>query len=359
MEKIQDIVKENKQRVLFWDIARGIAIILMIVGHCIPKTTWVYKLIYSFHMPLFVIVSGYFMKESEKFSKMIPKMITKWILPAIIVWTVAQSIMFQLKGWEVPWNLHLQILIGQFKTLAPSQIEVLWFIPFLIEIKLIFTGLLKLTKGKLLPLGVLSFIITSIGYIVGTNNMSLPIRLDIAFACLFLCYLGYLAKRTDGLNWIWKKKWIFAIITILWLILAFTSKVDIAIRIYGFLGVGLLGGVCGTIVVCKISELIEKKLPKLGEGLAFCGKHSLAVLLAHEFERRTIFLVTELKPRTAGIGILALRTTFAIVGTIVFVGIKEQIIQMTKAIKRKEKTKEDKKEEKEEKQKEKILEEKL
>ena len=44
------------------DIAKGIAIILMVMGHSSCPTE-LYKAIYSFHMPLFYILSGYFLNK--------------------------------------------------------------------------------------------------------------------------------------------------------------------------------------------------------------------------------------------------------------------------------------------------------
>lgn len=40
------------------DIAKGIGILLMVIGHCYHTENIVLKTIYSFHMPLFFIVSG-------------------------------------------------------------------------------------------------------------------------------------------------------------------------------------------------------------------------------------------------------------------------------------------------------------
>lgn len=47
-------------------------IVLVVVGHCIEPTRyinsvsgWLYSVIYSFHMPLFVFLSGYFAKISS------------------------------------------------------------------------------------------------------------------------------------------------------------------------------------------------------------------------------------------------------------------------------------------------------
>lgn len=52
------------------DIAKGIGIILMIVGHCsfcFVEYPWVIRFIYSFHMPLFFIITGLFIKEDSSF----------------------------------------------------------------------------------------------------------------------------------------------------------------------------------------------------------------------------------------------------------------------------------------------------
>ena len=54
----------TKNRDLFLDIAKGLAIILVVVGHVVQGSSpkfddllW-FKVIYSFHMPLFVFLSG-------------------------------------------------------------------------------------------------------------------------------------------------------------------------------------------------------------------------------------------------------------------------------------------------------------
>ena len=59
------MVEKNR---FYIDFVKGIAIFLMLWGHCIQFCAvgdfdffenWVFKLIYSFHMPLFMLVSGY------------------------------------------------------------------------------------------------------------------------------------------------------------------------------------------------------------------------------------------------------------------------------------------------------------
>ena len=55
------------------DIIKGIAVILMVYGHCLQYgvngkidyfNMLCFKIIYSFHMPLFTIVSGYLLGKS-------------------------------------------------------------------------------------------------------------------------------------------------------------------------------------------------------------------------------------------------------------------------------------------------------
>lgn len=52
------------QRLISIDIAKAICIILVVIGHYIPENSpnWyvtIHDVIYSFHMPLFIFISGW------------------------------------------------------------------------------------------------------------------------------------------------------------------------------------------------------------------------------------------------------------------------------------------------------------
>ena len=49
-------------RIVYIDIIKGIAIILVIMGHVLSDPSLLRNAIYTFHMPLFFIISGYFLK---------------------------------------------------------------------------------------------------------------------------------------------------------------------------------------------------------------------------------------------------------------------------------------------------------
>lgn len=53
-----------RKRIEYIDLAKAIAILLMVLGHCasLNDIPLIRSVIYSFHMPLFFIISGYFFK---------------------------------------------------------------------------------------------------------------------------------------------------------------------------------------------------------------------------------------------------------------------------------------------------------
>ena len=68
----------NSERLAYIDIAKGIGIILVVIGHCVPDASsltgisnpyfkLLHQIIYSFHMPLFFFIAGFFV-NTQKFS---------------------------------------------------------------------------------------------------------------------------------------------------------------------------------------------------------------------------------------------------------------------------------------------------
>ena len=76
-----------------YDYIKGVAIFLVIYGHSIShidigQTSWwenpVYMIIYMFHMPLFIFVSGYFFSSNRNPKNYIENKVKALIIPAII-----------------------------------------------------------------------------------------------------------------------------------------------------------------------------------------------------------------------------------------------------------------------------------
>src|SRR5688572_5206037 len=91
-----------RRRVPFWDNARFACIVLVVLGHATTRLTYdseialgLYLLIYSFHMPAFAIISGYFSKSDAPNRIQMARVITDILLPYVIfeaLWTVTKWI---------------------------------------------------------------------------------------------------------------------------------------------------------------------------------------------------------------------------------------------------------------------------
>ena len=80
------------QRLEFIDIAKGIGIILVVIGHSIG---WLvpYHWIYSFHMPFFFFISGFlFTIQGKNFLTFTKKRIRSLLLPAMFFTILLYSI---------------------------------------------------------------------------------------------------------------------------------------------------------------------------------------------------------------------------------------------------------------------------
>ena len=84
----------KKNRIDYFDIAKGFGIILVILGHCkIKKYQLLFNFIYCFHMPMFFIISGYFFRQREN-RELMKKIVKNFIIPYII--TCSAIIIFHL-----------------------------------------------------------------------------------------------------------------------------------------------------------------------------------------------------------------------------------------------------------------------
>ena len=94
----------NRNNRIFWtDAARGIAILLVVLGHCIGNLTDpVNKVILSFHMPLFFFISGLCAKyENGRFTDYLKKKVKTLLIPQMTLGTINCVCDIALGNWGV------------------------------------------------------------------------------------------------------------------------------------------------------------------------------------------------------------------------------------------------------------------
>lgn len=122
------------------DIAKGIGIILVIIGHCLPNNSLLRLMIYSFHMPLFFVLSGMVLDEEK--IKEGKKCFWKFFDFKIAIWYLLFSAVYILFDFVVRYQIlgvfNIKTLLWEcYQTVALYGINVLWFLSTLVIAKAI------------------------------------------------------------------------------------------------------------------------------------------------------------------------------------------------------------------------------
>ncbi len=134
-----------KRRVPLWDNARWVAITLMVIGHGILKliaesdVSYVtYLFIYSFHVPVFVTVAGYFAKSGAPGTRQMKSILSVIVLPYVIfetIWALIHWVVggtFKLDFSSASWTLWFLISLAVWRIVLPYLVLLRW--PLLISI---------------------------------------------------------------------------------------------------------------------------------------------------------------------------------------------------------------------------------
>ena len=117
-----------KEKINYIDYSKGIAILFVIFGHVYSgnniATTW----IYSFHIPLFFIISGFLLKlnKNKDTKSMILKKFKSLMVPYILFSII------NIVGFYLIKDLSYEVFKGNiFNTITLFGIGALWFLPAL------------------------------------------------------------------------------------------------------------------------------------------------------------------------------------------------------------------------------------
>lgn len=173
------------------DIAKGIGIFLMVIGHCgIPQFLRIW--IYSFHMPLFFFISGYFYTRNKyKATIFIKKRIRTLVVPYFLFLFII-FIWFKFMDCDlVPPNLN--------KLLTNGTDMAIWFIPVLLFTELAITIFNDVANrfniGYLFYIMVITCIVLS--YMAYRMDVHLPYKIEVVGMAMVYYLGGHLVNCID------------------------------------------------------------------------------------------------------------------------------------------------------------------
>lgn len=298
----------SKSRLAYIDIARGIGILLVVLGHTLAEANYhvqnstvlfLGQLIYSFHMPLFFFLSGMFFKPEMRFPDLLKRRFDSVLKPYLFtIFLVYFVSVFYDKnlGLSTAVIRIIKALYGNsyYIELYWSQ---LWFLPALFVTSLFAFGFYAIFKrlpvwalfiGLLLALvvGILTinrfmpFKLTFLGLNQEFNG--LPFSLDIVLVLGFFFILGHEAYERVPME-IFSPLWILigSSVVLVGLNLIDPGMLNLNTREYDSPLANTLEALAGIIFVLSLSQRIEKWGGWASKAFQYYGKISLIVLIFH------------------------------------------------------------------------------
>lgn len=266
------------------DVLRGLAIILVVLGHsCATLTERI--VICSFHMPLFFFISGLFLfHKEEPFGAFFKKKVKSLLVPLLafgVILSTYSIILGYVTGRPLPiFAKYIGIL---FNTRHGDYGGSLWFFPSLFLVEMLLFIIYKTFSSNYLIL-FFSIVCAVVGVLVNQQiGQGLPWSLDISLLCVFFTALGYVLK-----DWIWKEHHVmsymftlvFFVISIYYNYLHIGSSVDLYSCRIGNPVLFYISAICGIYLTIGVSNILCKRIDLMGLVL-FYGQNSLIVYALH------------------------------------------------------------------------------
>lgn len=184
------------------DIAKAFGIILVIIGHS-HINPYLYNFIYSFHMPLFFLISGYFFHENQTSVNILKNNIRKLIIPYFATCFIILLInaFINIIHFTPPhpslftWIISSLLGIGVATKTPFYSVGPIWFLPALFWSIISFHFILKYKKYCLPIIIVITFTIISL--YLAKKHIYLPFCCQQGALGVLFFYIGYLIRQNN------------------------------------------------------------------------------------------------------------------------------------------------------------------
>ncbi len=286
---------EQKSRNQTVDILRGIAMLLVVLGHTLTGVTenseesFLFNVIWTLQMPLFMLISGYVTKFSRPvdsgkgFLKFLGKKTLAYLVPWAIWTFLVRGVIFGYKQFlNVKWILY-HMDSGYWFIFA------LWMIVIIFGLSELISNLIC-KKNKYAKL-----FVHAVAYVIGMAGLAVVgIMAGMSFLCIKLTlyympfyFAGFLFGQFDGelsKTRFWKiaKDVSIALSFVLWIFLMNQFHFfDMDDNIMG-IALRAVASLTGCIAICGlISKAAEASSAKAWIFLKNVGVHSLEIYLIH------------------------------------------------------------------------------
>ena len=300
-------------RLKYIDIARGIGMICIILGHL--GSSGINRVVYTFHVPLFFILAGYFISDKKSIGEFIKSRARALLLPyaatsaVMILVSVAAGIVLYgpVGAWQgVNWLWACFYGSGNSFDLLfhIKEVGAIWFLLALFWGSILFRCSLNMNRWIRAL-----FVLALFAAAYYTREIFwMPFSLQPGMCSVLFIYVGWIVKRYgDRLRAVPKALKIIFLIAgaVLWAVFVITyNRTFWVVRCQfgrGIPDIIMCLGACQTVMF--ISWLLER-VPFCVRTLAPVGRYSLLILCIHNIELN-FFPWTQIMQALTGLGMPA------------------------------------------------------
>ena len=260
------------------------------------------RFVFTFHLPIFFIISGYFFDPSIDLISLIKKRFRTLIIPYLTACflVIISSITVNIFVWHADANTVVNKTILLIKASAfgvgsnwpypfdMPGIGALWFLWALFWALIILRMLFYIPE---LPRALIACALVFFAAFTAEYSIFLPLSIQPGCIAAMYIYIGYLWKKykddiaslATGL-----KALLTAIAIIYWALFIISFKSFWLVN--GNCGRGIpdiIGSICASFLIIALSYLVTKHAYRLTSVIRYAGRYSIIVLTAHIIELNT------------------------------------------------------------------------
>lgn len=278
------------------NIAKGLSIIAMVVGHAVPHDTLLATFIYKWHMPLFFFFSGYFFSvDKYSFGKFVYRKIKSLYIPFVIWSLLLLSIHNVLIKYHISdgniidlhtFKLFAFRIICQMRQYEPL-LGTFWFLIQLLFVNF-FVYLVYYLKKKTIDVfisntlyrnfvDVFIILLLVVGSIV-LCKLNVLIYFHFSYITLLSMSFFIIGNKLRMVDLIRKRYFISSVLIVVCFGNTFHEMIDLK---SDYILTYLIVAVFGIIFIYDISKILDMKCKYINVILAYVGDKSLSIMILH------------------------------------------------------------------------------
>lgn len=261
------------------DYAKGIVIILMVIGHCYSKENFLLTLIYGFHMPFFFVISGliYGRKTAVKNFRFHPSRTIKNLLIPYYVYEMVFAIFISAMDRN---NGFCNAMFGKIVSILTFKgVTATWYLSCIVFVELFFLLLYRRVNRKVLPVsaGVLVVGLLLARYVHGWITVLDRCAIGIGF----FSFGFMIGEKVSVPQFNRKLYWVFPICAVLYVTVAIRNgMVSLVSLKIGNPLLYICSSILGTLVILMLALLVSR-----------CKVGSRAIVVLEKMGRNTLFIL--------------------------------------------------------------------